>query len=830
MRPRRLQRLRGTVSLVALCFVAVLGIVLASYLTICSRAMNLSNRSYQSGVAQQLAEFGLDEALRAFNKNSWGGWASNPTNITGATSAWTLDTTNRRASRTITFASGKLGQGVTATVKMRVDNYDANVLDASYSSTATYRINDLVGYNSVWYRCVKDASTGNTPGGSDYTWWVPVPVEWAWTSGRSYRANYDVVCYGGDWWLCNANHTSTTAFAWSNWTWISPPETSWTSGKWYGVGTLVYYSNNWYRCITGHNSGGSFDSAKFTTASWTYQSGVTYSFDDLVVYNTTWYRYINPTPTSGNTPAPNSYWEYARSGTMLGWNSGGIKYELGDAVYSSTGGYWYRCILAHTSSTSIPVTNTTYWSNDPIYSPAWSSTRQYSQNDTAFYNGVWYLSLANSNVGQNPATATTYWIGANTTTSSYIWNSTTSYASNNIRCYGGVWYKCLAPHTNKSPNDTAYWTPTWTGAMGITTGGAVVYAEATVTITGSPPIRTQLRAAINPAPLFPNALATTDTLTLSAGGTIDSYNSISDPGAATRGYSAVVASTFNGTNAVWNYGATIQGYIAAPSASTSPYTPYVTSGSNAVVKGTAATPSPTKADPTRISRSPSVPQFGTLPSGGLSANWSTTPKGKSIDFSAFSAGSTVTLGSPGATTPSRYYCTSLTIDGTNVGALTINGPVILYVQGNLVVGGSTDNSAHKITVTSAGSLEIHVGGNLNINQSSGGIDNRTTRDPKKVVIICDSTGSGTYNYSDGDNDFYGVIYAPYFSSTATGFVVDNSSVIIYGAVSAKKIAYSSDANVHYDTSLRYAQIPGVDQPYSITDWRTLPATEQATMP
>ncbi len=49
---------RGTVSLVALCFVVVLGIVLGSYLAACSRAMNLSNRSFQSTLSQQLAEFG----------------------------------------------------------------------------------------------------------------------------------------------------------------------------------------------------------------------------------------------------------------------------------------------------------------------------------------------------------------------------------------------------------------------------------------------------------------------------------------------------------------------------------------------------------------------------------------------------------------------------------------------------------------------------------------------------------------------------------------------------------------------------------------------------
>ena len=54
---------------------------------------------------------------------------------------------------------------------------------------------------------------------------------------------------------------------------------------------------------------------------------------------------------------------------------------------------------------------------------------------------------------------------------------------------------------------------------------------------------------------------------------------------------------------------------------------------------------------------------------------------------------------------------------------------------------------------------------------------------------------------------------------------------IFGAVSATKITYSgANMNVHYDTSLRYATFGGVDQPYSVTDWRELPVDEQATMP
>jgi hypothetical protein len=142
---------RGTVSLVALCFVAVLGISLAGYIAVCSRAMTLSNRSYQSSLSRQLAEAGIEEALRAFNKNDWSDWSNG-----GFSADWTLDTANRRATAMLVFPADNFGQGTTATVKVRVDNYDAAHLGSTWSSLKSYRIGDQVGYNGVWYSCVQN--------------------------------------------------------------------------------------------------------------------------------------------------------------------------------------------------------------------------------------------------------------------------------------------------------------------------------------------------------------------------------------------------------------------------------------------------------------------------------------------------------------------------------------------------------------------------------------------------------------------------------------------------------------------------------------------------
>ncbi len=813
-------------SLVALCFVAVLAISLASYIAVCSRAMQLSNRSFQASVSQQLAEAGIEEALRAFNQNNWDDWTSSGISVDWDTTTYA---SSKRAVGTMTFPANALGQGATAstaTVKLRVDNFDANVVGVSWSNSKSYRIGDLVDYNGVWYRSLQNSNANHTPG--DLAWWAQMPIPWMWSSNLSY-SQYDVVNYNGTWYRSNNNSNTSTPP--TNWTSIPSISLNWNSSTTYAVDSFVYLSGVWYRCVTSNtnsappNSNWS-TSAPFISWAWRYSPSKTYQFNDVVYYNGKWWRCINGYTSNnfweypGNAWASN--WEDALSGSNStstpgahGWSSNSINYSLGDTVYYGVTDQWYRCIRAHTSATSVTPASTSYWTNTPLYSPDWDAAKQYSQNDTVRYNGVWYLCKVANN-GSNPSTSPTNWASASDSANS--WSPSVSYTKDVSHVsYGGVWYRCAATHSNKSPNDTDYWTAAWSNSWGITTGAPVVYAEATVTLTGNPTQRTQLRATIAPAPLFPNAAAATTSISANSGGTVDSYDSSrgtrsSQIGTSTN-YSAVLAA-----DSTITLGSTaVKGYLAWPS-------PPSGIGTSASVKGLSSPASP-NVDTSRVSRSPYIPQFTTLPGGpnGLTTNWSSTPKGTALPASS---GSSINIGTPGAVTPSRYYSTSLTVDGSNIPVLNINGPVILYIQGDMTVQGTSSNL---ININSGGSAEIHIGDQLRINSGGAGISNKTLL-AKNCILICDTTASTMQNYSDGDNDFYGVIYIPN-TTYSSGFLVDNSSVVIYGAISAKKITYSgADMNLHYDTSLRYATIPGVDQPWTATEWRELPVTEQATMP
>jgi len=793
------------VSLVALCFVTVLAISLASYIAVCSRSMQLSNRAFQGNLSQQLAEAGIEEALRAFSKNDWSNWSSN-----GYAATWTLDTANRRATGTLSFPAGKFGQGATATVKLRVDNYDAATLGATWSNTKDYQIGDLVGYNGVWYSCVK-SNKNQAPSATSWANWVPAQIPWRWDRIKNYVSE-DMVNHNGTWYRCtSANNNSPPP----NPNWITVPSVSFSPSFDSSTEAILNWYGTWYR-----RASGSWDASP--TIAWRYQPAKTYSFNDLVCYNSIWYRYINGTPSQNNTPNSSpTYWEDALSGSTYGWLSG-VNYNVGDSVFYGSTSQWYRCLKAHQSSGSITPANSVYWSNAPLLSNDWDRGKQYTQNDTVRYNGVWYLSLQNTNVGQNPATAASWWIGATTSSSSYTWNPTTNYSTGSYRCYGGVWYLCTASNTGVSPNDTGYWK---------TLGAPVVYAEASVAIANNPDQQTQLRAPIAPAPLFPNAIAATTSLNANSGGTIDSYDSTlgapspsqysSQVGTSTN-YSAVVAAGSTTGTAITLTSPTISGYLAAPSSLSAPYAPLMALGTSTIVKGSAPTPSP-KVNVTRVSRSPSIPQYDTLPVGGLASKWSSVPKGTMLGL-----GTTINIGTPGSSVPARYYHNgNLTIGNSTVTTLNINGPVILYINGNLSITAS--GSVGQVNLNPSGSAEIHVAGAFQADAPGNGIVS-TTYDPKTLIIICDTTASTNHFYSEGINPLYGVIYAPY-SALPSGYFNDNNNANIYGAVSARKVTYSgANMNVHYDTSLRYATFGGVDQPYAATEWRQLPVAEKATMP
>jgi len=323
-----------------------------------------------------------------------------------------------------------------------------------------------------------------------------------------------------------------------------------------------------------------------------------------------------------------------------------------------------------------------------------------------------------------------------------------------------------------------------------TTGTRTVTVTGTVTTLsdGTTQSRT-LTSTSSQAPLFINAIAgTTGKVKFQSAGTVDSYDSSInvDPNVGqTPGYLAVVASgsTSTSSSTVQMTNVKIKGYVSTLSTGPS----YSTS---ATLYGPASPASP-KIDTSRTTTSPYQPLFdevsptapNPLPSG------------------------TATIGTAGATTATYYYGTDIDLSGSQI--LTVDGPVVIVLTGNLYINYTVGTTA-KIRVTTNGSLEIHFAGDMALN--GGGIQN-DTKLPKKVSLfakadnIYDTLGMAT------NTAFYGVIYTPNKSLT-----ISNSQTI-YGAIVAKSVTFTTSPVFHYDLSLRNEVFAGVDTPFAVSNWR-----------
>lgn len=105
---------RGSALLAALCFCAVLGIALASYMAVCSQTLQLSNRNSQGTRSLELAETGMEEALWALNKEGYN-WSD-----------WTVDNGANPKVATKTIDGFSFGNGVTGSATLTIENYDGS--------------------------------------------------------------------------------------------------------------------------------------------------------------------------------------------------------------------------------------------------------------------------------------------------------------------------------------------------------------------------------------------------------------------------------------------------------------------------------------------------------------------------------------------------------------------------------------------------------------------------------------------------------------------------------------------------------------------------------
>jgi hypothetical protein len=325
---------------------------------------------------------------------------------------------------------------------------------------------------------------------------------------------------------------------------------------------------------------------------------------------------------------------------------------------------------------------------------------------------------------------------------------------------------------------------------------------------GSSPIKTELVATLTYASPFPNALAGTTTVTVGAGLSIDSYDSSKgtygqmtfpfSPVLPNAGYSAIVAGT-NVSSSVYavtlGSSVVVNGYVAAKPSTASPLYPnFSYDSTTTIIKSGPAIPTP-KVDLSRVSRAPFIPALAVKPvTGGI--------------LLTLVQGSDNPVGALGDTAPTVYYTTG-DLDFTDpLTTLTVNGPIVLNVIGDINLGSAPGS---KLIISSTGSAEIHFSGTIScVDLLGGGIENQTFN-PLKLIFV--SPTASTTNTFNSTLDFYGAIYVPNGAITWNGRD-------LYGAISADTVTINGGA-VHSDIALKKMAVAGVETAFVTEKWREI---------
>ena len=251
-----------------------------------------------------------------------------------------------------------------------------------------------------------------------------------WATSTAYLVD-DIIKYGGNTYVVVENHTSqaTSPAFYTDLTagkYQLHTEGLYFKGNWagsthYKLNDLVKYGAYQYRTTTQHTSTSSFDNTKFEVYAeglqWedSYNAGTTYQDGDVVSYGGYTYVYVNSTPSSGNTPTDDSYWDVITTGyNNTGVYSHGTAYKTGDVV--QYGGYVYVANANHSSqypANTDGTTNSSYWDllvkGFDYQTSAYNSAVTYNIGDVVRYVSSTYVMLKDRQINVTPGSDATVW-------------------------------------------------------------------------------------------------------------------------------------------------------------------------------------------------------------------------------------------------------------------------------------------------------------------------------------------------------------------------------------------------------------------------------------
>ena len=238
-----------------------------------------------------------------------------------------------------------------------------------------------------------------------------------WAPSTAYSLG-NIVHFAGATYYCSTQHTSGLAFATdeTKWTFIATSDNwdgVWTVSTNYGIGDIVRYGGNLYRCIDNHVSAATTTlGLEYDTASWEeYHVGID--------YKGTW--------------SPNS------------------SYKVNELV--KLGSEIWKCTVTHSASLSFNASNFTVFFTGSRYSGmVWSGATTYNVGDLISYGAYDYLNILPNNTGNIPSPDSAYWELINKGIGSEgEWSYTVAYKAGSVVKRGAQTFVAIANNSGADP-------------------------------------------------------------------------------------------------------------------------------------------------------------------------------------------------------------------------------------------------------------------------------------------------------------------------------------------------------------------------------------------
>lgn len=379
----------------------------------------------------------------------------------------------------------------------------------NWAGTTLYKVNDIVKYGGYLYIC-NDGHTSQATLEADQAKWdlFAEGLDWkgSWSTTITYKVN-DLVKYGGYVYICNQAHTSAATSALG----LEADQAKWDlfskgidwKGVWgistrYKVGDLVKYGGVTYVCSTAHTSAATTAlGLENDQASWdyfnqgidykgTWSNAVRYKVNDVVKNGGGSYICVNAHTSTSSFATDYAYWNQFVEGVEFEgeWASSTV-YQPGDIV--RYGGNSYIAKTAHTSGSGTPpstnATDYALFSTGFRLQSDWSSVTAYKIGEIVRNGGYTYVATAD-NTNQQPPNAS-YWSKLNEGIKwKGNWSTATNYILGDAVKYGAFSYICVTAHLSSSGADRpdndgtgSFWNLLTAGneESALTTTGDLVY-------------------------------------------------------------------------------------------------------------------------------------------------------------------------------------------------------------------------------------------------------------------------------------------------------------------------------------------------------------------